>query len=55
MFDPKKLPSPKKLQRMIKRFTPEQVKYIEAKMHEIRAEDWRAPFKLVRGGRCPIK
>ena len=55
MFDPKKLPSPKKLQRMIKNFTPEQVKYIEAKMHEIRAEDRRSQFKLVRGGRRPIK
>jgi hypothetical protein len=55
VIDWSQLPSPRKLQQIIKRLTPEDAKNIERQLEEMRARFRRSQFKIVRAGRRPIK
>ena len=49
MFDFSGLPSPRKLQQIIKKLTPKQFKLIQANIVEASAQFRRSQFKLIRG------
>lgn len=49
VFDFSGLPSPRKLQQIIKKLTPKQFKLIQANIVEASAQFRRSQFKLIRG------
>jgi len=50
-----KIPTPKKLQWILKRMSPEQIKLIQAEISGVFAAYKRSQFKVIRGGKRPKK